>query len=475
MGKRRKTYTPAPQLDPALAERLGVILEVISGKTTVSRAARMLDISRNHFQNLMHRGLAGLAESIAPKAAGRPAKPQEIVALEAELQRLRQENARLQERVGTTDRLLQAASGLLQGRIRPARQSRSRRTRGSGRDEGDSDPERARRRPLEVVEEMRRLGLTAPVAAAIAGVHASTVRRWRAHERCAPVRRCTRDANGKRLVPAQLKRHADRHVRALQGLVGAESLRHSVAGLSRRQAAQVKAETLTAMERERKAALVQIRIAVPGVVRGLDGMHLHGVDGTAHALIAADAAVAYRTTAVVARRYDAQLVWCALASDIERHGAPLVYRLDRAKAHDVPAVRELLDAHGILLLHGPPCCPRFYGQLERQNREHRAWDDELALLDLQAMQPCLDEMLAAVNDLWRRRTLGWQTASEVWAARPRLDVDRQELRDEVKQRAAQIGRELQRRGKPADFAERLAIEQALASRGYLRQIPGGWC
>jgi hypothetical protein len=25
------------------------------------------------------------------------------------------------------------------------------------------------------------------------------------------------------------------------------------------------------------------------------------------------------------------------------------------------------------------------------------------------------------------------------------------------------------------FAERLAIEQALATRGYLRQTPGGWC
>lgn len=28
--------------------------------------------------------------------------------------------------------------------------------------------------------------------------------------------------------------------------------------------------------------------------------------------------------------------------------------------------------YAVLVLHGPPHHPRFYGQLERQNREHRA-------------------------------------------------------------------------------------------------------
>lgn len=320
------------------------------------------------------------------------------------------------------------------------------------------------------VDEMRRLGISAALAASIAGVHGSTVRRWRACALRGPT-----GANAKRLVLAEVKRKAEEHVRALKGMVGAESLRHSVAGLSRRQAAQIKAETLTAMERERKAALTRVGVTVPGVVRGMDGMHFHAVGGEAHVLIAADAAVPFRTMVRVGPHYDARLVGELLAADIEAHGAPLVYRLDRAKAHDVAEVRALLEERGVLLLHGPPRCPRFYGQLERQNREHRAWEDELCLLPPEAMQACLEHMLRAVNELWRRRTLGWQSASQAWAARPRLDFDREALRAEVKQRVAQIGRELQHRGKPADIAERLAIEKALATRGYLRQTPGGWC
>lgn len=465
MSKRKKSYTPAPQVDPAVSERLGVILEVLAGKTPVAQAARALGLSRNHFQTILHRGLAGLAESIAPKASGRPAKPQELAALEAELARLRQENALLQERVGTTDRLLQAASGLLQGRIRPARQARTKKSSGGGDEKADPDPEHTR---LEAVEAMRQLGLTAPLAAAVAGVHASTVRRWKRARRCGG-----EEQLAARSIAPDARRQASDLVRRLKGLVGAEGLRRSVPGISRRQAACVKAETLTAMERERKASLTRVGVTVPGVMRGMDGMYLRGLYGAAHALISADAAIAYRTTVAVGRHYDASFVAQVLAEDIQRHGAPLVYRLDRAKAHG--AARELLDAHGVLMLHGPSHCPRFYGQLERQNREHRAWDPELTALPIEAMQPRLEEMLDAVNGLWRRRTLGWQTASQVWAARPRLDVDRSELRAEVKDRAARIGRELTRRGKPADWAERLAIEQALATRGYLRQTRGGWC
>jgi len=185
--------------------------------------------------------------------------------------------------------------------------------------------------------------------------------------------------------------------------------------------------------------------------------------------------VPYRTQMRIARRYDTQLVTQALRSDIEANGAPLVYRLDRASVHDAPAVREVLDAHQVLVLHGPPRCPRFYGQHERQNREHRAWADELALLPFEEIGPRLEEILEAVNKLWRRRTLGWKTAYEAWSARPRLEIDRRALSEEVSERAARIGRQLQHRGKPADLAERLAIEEALETRGYLRQQIGGWC
>jgi hypothetical protein len=474
MGKSKRTYTPAPQVAPALAERLAVVLEVLAGKRTVAEAARALGLSRNHFQTILHRGLAGLVAAISPHPGGRPGKPEQVASLEAQLQRLRRENAQLQARVGTTERLLEAASGLLHGRIRPTRRaSRAKRTGTPNEARGESEPDAERRRMLQGVDNMRALRLTASLAAAIAGVHESTARRWRARARLGePLMR----PRGARAVPNdEATRKVSDIVRDLRGLVGAEALRHSVQGLSRRQAARLKAQTLTEMERERRRALTRVTVTAADVMRGMDGMYFHGVNGSVHALLVADAALPYRTTLRAGAHYDARLVAEVLAADVAANGAPLVYRLDRARAHDTRAVAEVLKAHEILVLHGPPHCARFYGQLERQNREHRAWAGELALLPVAEIEQRLEEIIRAVNGLWRRRTLGWKTAYEVWVARPRLVVDRRALREEVMERAARIGWHLQHRGKPADLAERLAIEQALTTKGYLRQTIGGWC
>jgi hypothetical protein len=475
MPKRNKRYVPAPMVTTELAPRLAVILEVLAGSQTVAQGARTLGLSRNHFQTILHRGLAGLVEAIDPKAPGRPAKPQALASLEAEVERLRKENADLQKRAGTSERILEVASGLLQGRIRTSGRAagRQRRTKGAPGEKKPDEPDATRLQVLRQAEQMRALGLTAAVSARIGGAHEATLRRWRVRERRGEPLAMRRAAE--REVPAELARNADAIVRRLRGLVGAEALRHSVSGLSRRQAACVKAQTLTAMERERKAMLTRVSLGVAGVVRGLDGMYFHGADGNVHALFTADAAVPYRTGVKTAARYDAKLVTRAISADIEHNGAPLVYRLDRAASHDAPSVRELLQAHGVLVLHGPPRCPRFYGQLERQNREHRAWAEDLACLPVEEIEARLEQMLASVNELWRRRTLHWKTASEVWAARPRLAVDRNELREEVSERAARMRRQLQHRGGPADLAERLAIEQALEARGFLRQQAGGWC
>jgi transposase len=472
---KNKSYTPVPEVAPQLEERLDLIVAVLAGRTTISAAAGKLGLSRNHFQTLFHRALMGLAQGASPKPGGRPAKPKALIEMQVELDRLRRENAQLKARVDTTDRLLEAASGLLHGRIRPpARAARGKKQKGAPGEKKPDEPDAERRQILQGALRMRRLGLSAKLAAAVAGVHAATLRRWCVRERCAEllVRRAPRSACGPRAPAAE---QASALVRRLKGQVGAEALRRSVPGLSRRQAAWVKDETLTAMERERKHALSRIRITTPGVMRGFDGMHLHCAGGVAHALVSADAAVPYRTSVTVGPRYDRALVERALSSDIELNGAPLVYRMDRARCHDAPGLRELLATHQILVLHGPPRCPRFYGQLERQNREHRAWDDEVRRLEPDDIEPCLAEMLEALNKLWRRRTLAWRTAHELWSARKPVEIDRRALREEVNERAARIAQQLQHRGKPADLAQRLAIEQALESRGYLRRQIGGWC
>jgi len=473
MAKPKKTYTPAPQVAPELAERLQVVLEVLAGQRSVAQAARSLGLSRNHFQTILHRGLEGLVLAISPRPSGRPAKSEQEASLEAQLQTLSRDNARLREQVGSTERLLQAASGLLQGRIRPMRREGRPKKSATSDEAVDPEPESERQCTLQGVEDMKRLGLTTSFACAIAGVHESTVRRWQARMRCGePLLRPRRA----RCPPGaeQVRRVSDL-VHSLNGLVGAESLRHSVDGISRRQAAHLKAQTLTEMERERKAQLVRVTVSSPDVMRGMDGMYLHGADGSLHALFVADAAVAYRTMVRTGPHYDAKLVAEVLAADVANNGAPLVYRLDRARAHDAAAVREVLKAHQILVLHGPPHFPQFYGQHERQNREHRAWTGELALLPLEEIERRLEELIKAVNEVWRRRTLDWKTAYEVWIARPRLVVDRTALCEEVMQRTARIARQLEHRGQPADLAERLAIEQALQTRGYLRQTIGGWC
>ena len=133
----------------------------------------------------------------------------------------------------------------------------------------------------------------------------------------------------------------------------------------------------------------------------------------------------------------------ALQAYLERNGAPLVYRLDRAMAHDAAAARAVLDAHQVLVLHGPPRDPCYYGQLERQNREHRAWLAAEPASGHAPLESCL--------------------------------VDRHALREEVQDRALGIARKLSGRGQPADLAERLAIEQTLTRMGYLRQELGAWC
>ena len=183
----------------------------------------------------------------------------------------------------------------------------------------------------------------------------------------------------------------------------------------------------------------------------------------------------YRTRVTTGSRYDAELVAAALRADIDKYGAPLVYRFDRAAVHDAPAARAVLDEHQVLVLHGPPYYPGFYGQHERQNREHRAWAPTWLALEREQIDPCLAQMLDGVNRLWKRRTLDWKTASEVWNQRPRLVIDRRALREEVMERTARIARALECRGKPADLAERLAIERTLELKGYLRKEPGGWC
>jgi transposase-like protein len=324
---------------------------------------------------------------------------------------------------------------------------------------------------VEAERELREAGLPPALSCAVVGASPATLRRWRRKARAGPAPSPAECAS----LDAAVRAAVEALVRALKGLVGAEAIRHAVPGVSRRQAAAVKSETLAAMERERKAEAERVVVTTPGVVRGFDAMHVPVVEGGRYALVAADAAVPYRTTAAAVVRYDGCSVAEVLDRDFAQHGAPLVLRADRAKCHRVPEVLEVLRRHGVLLLQGPPRHPGFYGQLERQNREHRAWLAMAGRLDAADLDRLCDEMLLALNAAWPRRSLTWRTSEEAWLARPAIDVDRAALREEVQDRAARIRRQAEGRAAVAAMAERFAVEAALTKRGYLRREPGGWC
>jgi hypothetical protein len=312
-------------------------------------------------------------------------------------------------------------------------------------------------------------GLTLSWAALGIGVHVSTASRWRKREASGEALSQRRGPRRRPLCVAVCSQTAQL-VQAMHGLVGAETLRHSVPGLTRRAAAAIKADTCRAMERARRQSAQRVTIAAPGILRGFDAMELgrRGLDRS-HALIAADGCVPYRTSWLLTPRYDGGAVAETLRRDFAAFGAPLVLRLDRATSHDVPAVRELLDTNQVLALHGPSYYAPYYGQLERQNREHREW------LATSSGPVDLDAMMAALNGRWRRCTLGWNTAQDLWQRRPVIDVDRHALAQDVNDRAARLRRKLNARPSPQDLAWRIAVKQALVSRGLMRIEKGGWC
>ncbi|MFO0672536.1 MAG: hypothetical protein U0235_23485 [Polyangiaceae bacterium] len=142
------------------------------------------------------------------------------------------------------------------------------------------------------------------------------------------------------------------------------------------------------------------------------------------ALVSADAAVPYRTSIAASELYDGAAVSAlALEADFEAHGAPLVLRMDPgASVHRCPQVTAVLERYRVMVLHGPARHPGFYGQLERQNREHRAWLNAAQARAGGPDESVLETLRDAVNERWRRRTLGCKPpAGERWRTRRRLE------------------------------------------------------
>jgi transposase InsO family protein len=438
-----------------MRRRYDVIMSVLAQTQTVTAAAESLDMSRNHFQTILHRVLEAMIEAMTPKAAGRPAKPERESALEAELAQVRAELTALQTHTATMQRMMGALTSIISG---PAPSPKSRKR--SKKTSSSEDPEPATT-IRQAVTAMREADVPRKLCASVLGVSLATVDR-RAQPLPPQPQRSTRVRD----------HHACQRVReivrATHGLVGAASLGKQCA-MPRRAAAVIKRYELRELERERKARCGTVCVAMPGIVRGFDAMHVMCDEGMQYWLVAADAAVPYRTSIVTVPAYDADHVIAALVADFERHGAPLVLRMDRIACQRTPEVHAILDRYQVLPLHGPPRHPYYYGQLERQNREHRAWQRVLGEVNGTALRDAGEAMRTALNTLWARPTLDWCTAEAAWLQRPTVDIDRAELRQEVERRTAGLTRS----GLELLAARRIATETALINRGLLTVNQGG--
>jgi hypothetical protein len=424
-----------------------------------------------------------------PRPTGRTPTPEAEKQLQARVKELEHKNAKLQTQLQAADDMMAVAGEIIRSLrgLPPKKDSASRSPRRktrtadsssksarhsssstpheqprSAKSESDSESEDPEPPSNETIlrQAIQRLTTSTEIgrAARALGVDTSTLRRWIGRlGRNEPL--IKRRGGIRAAVSAETANQIRTHVRALRGLVGAASLARTVTGVSRRSAAVIKRETLAELERERQDECRRVEITTPGVMRGFDAMFVEGQT----ALVAADAAVPFRTSITAVEHYDAESVARALARDFELHGAPLVWRRDRARCQAADPVASVLEHYGVIALQGPAHYPQFYGQLERQNREHQAWLDGISVVD----DACLEAMRTALNALWRRPTLGWRTSQEVWDARPLLDDERDAFTDDVRARADHL---VARVGE--DLAMRLAIEQALTDRGLLSITPG---
>lgn len=477
MKKKPKSasYTKAPTLDGEQVELYTMVLRVLNNQTTVSDAARELHMPRNRFQTWMHRAQAGLIAGITPRPAGRPESPPPDKSLAKRHRQLEQENERLRAQLERQSELMLTAGQLMREQLgRPVGRAQNR-IRRAPKASGNDDDEA----PARIEDALSRLVVCAGGGVRFrqlsfwSGRSESTLRRWRwrlQRGHVAAAQRGPRPRPSLRARAPERARRVEVLVEESRGTLGAEAIRRVSPGVSRREAAALKHETLVRLERERKARAQRVVVTQPGVVRGFDAMHTASVEGRSYALCACDGAVPYTTSILVQRHYDGDAVQLALERDFRENGVPVALRMDRYSAHRCPQVQGLLDAHGVAVLQGPPYHARFYGQLERQNRERRSWLQALGCPSHDELVSELEHCRVLLNTKLVRRSLDWCTADARWCQRPSLSVDRLALREEIAECDARWRARLARqpRGVDAGLAHRLAVTDTLKQHGWLR-------
>jgi len=465
MVGKSSTYTPAPMVPQSLMHRYATLMLVLGGHVNKSEGARRLGLSRRHFQDLCHRLMKVIIEFLQPKKGGRPRMSETEKRLKAENRQLRKQNERLGQQVEKQQVQIEVMS--LNIKSRP----RDHCPRGGRSDSEDND---VAQRMLSASAQMLLRGVALRIVAMVLGVAICTLRRYATRAVAGLVLVSRRGPSRKVYPGVALEQKVTEHLDETRGRVGAVCLSKKTGG-SRRDCAKIKVQFLTDRERHRKQSSLQIRVSKPGIMRSFDQLYVRISGLKRILLICADACVPYRTTIALVRRYDAMSVARVIASDIIRYGAPLFWRMDRAKSHMTRLVMEVLECWGVLPLFGPPRHPGFYGQMERMNREHRAWLSRGPELTTSNMGYELSEMRRVLNDVTIRPTLQYRSAAELWGERQTPRIDRTQLREEVFDLAVSNYYELHDQKDALWLSWRRAIESKMTNMGLLTIRRGQWC
>jgi transposase InsO family protein len=175
-------------------------------------------------------------------------------------------------------------------------------------------------------------------------------------------------------------------------------------------------------------------------------------------------------------RATGRAVFSALLPLFAKHGAPLVIKIDNAKAFEVPELQALIEAQNILYLKSPPYAPWYNGAVESGIGTLKAYTHiAAARADHPEHWTCddLEAGLRRANRYGRPFGLDGPSSDETWERRERITAaERDGFRIQVLERWASLVAAQQDQQGPLTKpilarAVRDAIQWVLVAEGYL--------
>lgn len=357
--------------------RFGTVLKTIADQLSIIEAAAALGMCQSRFHAMRTEFLTAAVAHFEPRRPGPVPRSAEVLALQAENDRLRKENEELRfkvyvARVGEELALVMperrrrgptAPSVVKKKRTRPVLDDSRRR----------SD---ARRHAAALTRLARRSGRTLPRVASMLGMPTSTLRGWVRAERAPQThaaRGRRRPGRSRRICGGEDDIAVEEFLERHDGRVSVATL-HSFSLLPRSRVRWIASR----WRRERAASRERLHWPVPETAWAMDwtemsepielesGEFAHNIlvvkDLASTAILWAKASV--RATALVAAE--------ALASILSPFRTPLVLKTDNGSNVTEAEIPPLLEKWRITHLRSPPRTPRFNGAIEAGVRALKA-------------------------------------------------------------------------------------------------------